>query len=60
MSVSLAIFIYLYMYCYMICKNRKFFGISFWVECLTSVPLCVFLRHPLSKFTLRPRGRGLF
>ena len=39
----------LYMHFYMICENR--YG---WSERSTLVPFSPFIRHPLSKFTLRP------
>ena len=51
MHVSLHICIYL---CYVKPYREIFYIILFWSECSALLPLCPFIGHPLSKFTLRP------
>ena len=53
---TLSIYMYLFIYSYVMWKQigRFFILLLFWNECSTLVLLCPFIRHPLSKFTLRP------
>ena len=54
MYVSLNICcIYMYLLIYVKTDRKIFYILLFWNECSTLEPLCPFIRHPLSKFTLR-------
>ena len=59
----LHIYIHIYMYLfiwYMITDRKIFYILLFWIECSTLVLFCPFIRHPLSKFTLRPWFKSHF
>ena len=55
--IYICMYIYIYMYLfiwYMITDMEVFCILRFWNECSTLVLFCPFIRHPISKFTLRP------